>query len=143
MTRFPELIDATSALTALREVVDEMGPEHRYWGPVSDRFHEEEDCRYVNEDNTPDCLVARAAHRLGVPLEELRKYEHRSAIEMGPEPYRQRPRPEDAIPLFTEKAAQIMWAAQLAQDGNEPWRIALGAAERKFTELCGGEVEPR
>lgn len=136
-----DLIEAPAALRALREVVAEVGPDFQYHARPGSDHDLPTDCRYVNRDK-PDCIVAKALHKLGISVEELSQWEGTAVRAMCPSQFggnsalgvktylRCGPRP-----LLTDTAAQILWAAQNMQDANHTYGVVLEAAEAKAREL--------
>ena len=132
-----ELITATQAIEALRAVVAEAGPDHIYRIPKG-----YDTCRYVEQDadgqRVPSCGVAKALHRLGVPIEELTKWESLSADSMS--------REGDYLPpavaalggrtLTTPGAGRVFYAFQSKQDTNYSWGVALVRAEYEYAQLA-------
>ena len=136
-----ELITATQAIEALRAVVAEAGPDHIYRIPQGART-----CRYVEQTDglpVPSCGVAKVLHRLGVPLEELSKWEGVSTDTM------QWPTGDRMVPveaqargvtqLLTAGAATVLQAFQSKQDVNHSWGVALEWAEFEYAQLTEGD----
>lgn len=128
----PSLLDAPEVLRALREEVAETGRDHQYHGkgyaPNSTQVPRE--CNYVTAGK-PDCIVARALFRLGVPIAVLDQWEGVGAWGMCPANHVA----GHPTPLLTDNAASILDRAQGMQDRNHPWGSCLDAAEDRAREL--------
>ena len=109
-------ITTEKMLGALEKVVEEAGRDYTY--PLEDLAAFNDSCRYVI-DGRPACIVGRALHRLGVPIEDLSQVEDESA-------YR-------AIELLVNRGTvtvdgigpgDVASAAQSVQDRSPKWTAA-------------------
>lgn len=110
--RLPPPIDHLQVLALMAEVVNEVGPNFRYFDGRSDTVG----CRYVDVGDDgeakPSCLVARILHRHGVPLTELRRWECTGA-------HRMHLREGGRRALATRPAASLLAEAQIRQDADQ------------------------
>lgn len=118
-------ITAPQALQALKEVVAEA-PAGR------DTVYQDRgtggECYYVRY-GVPSCIVGRALHRLGVPIEVLQGLDTASMGDpIGASSLARRG-------VTTPDAAVVFANAQLAQDRGKTWGQALDAAQRCFDTL--------
>ncbi|MFD3952198.1 hypothetical protein ACFWRC_19505 [Streptomyces albidoflavus] len=108
-------------LDVMREVVAEAGEEFVYKSPTGLGI-----CLYVHRTfgggaDVPGCLVGQVLHRLGVPLDELSRYEAQLALTMAPKLV-DAGENEDLL-------TSALNNAQMTQDAGHPWGAALRAAE--------------
>lgn len=115
-------------MTTLAEVVGEA-PETTYRAPVHQRVVLIS-CYYVHtpapdsgNEPTPGCLIGHVLNRLGVPLDELRKLERRSAGAVM-----------DELGIGSQAVRDAMDAAQFRQDSRQTWAVALEHAERAMPQ---------
>ncbi|MFD9205936.1 hypothetical protein ACFVZM_06610 [Streptomyces sioyaensis] len=115
-------VDEETVLQTLRDVVAER-PEYVYEAPEHMRvMTTPASCFYVHtaEDDadTCGCVVGHVLNRLGVPLEEMKRYEGSSAYDMV-----------DELINTSESAILAMDAAQRYQDSGTPWGETLRRVE--------------
>ncbi|MFI5877558.1 hypothetical protein ACIBAH_35065 [Streptomyces sp. NPDC051445] len=111
--------------TALKEIVSER-PAYVYAAPEYMKDAEDINlplCFYVHNDadgnpESAGCGVGAVLHRLGVPLEELRKYEGRTARQML----------KEVISGIDRGTAVVLETFQGEQDEKTPWGEAYEAA---------------
>jgi hypothetical protein len=104
----------------LKEVVSER-PEYTYSAP--EYMLDGDFCFYVHQDQEGNnvgagCGVGVVLHRLGVPLEELRKHEGKSALQIL----------RLVVDGASRKTARILDNFQGAQDQKMPWGEAYAKA---------------
>lgn len=115
------VITNETAMQALRDVVAEVGPDYTY--PDSERDDLYHACRYV-ADGKASCIVGRALHKMGVPLEVLAEHELSSAEMVIRELI------DDGVIESNESEWATQYAfAQIAQDQRKTWGKALQEAE--------------
>lgn len=139
-------MDHHKAIELLREVVAEVGADHVYNAPIVRDSGAFGMCRYVHHDGnytdsiegdaTPGCIVGQALHRYGVSLEFLNQVEGLGADQIAIKEHLNRKHiPAHIDPPITEKAGQVLRAAQWEQDNGLPWGVALAKAEAEYTHL--------
>ncbi|MDH6123845.1 MULTISPECIES: hypothetical protein [unclassified Kitasatospora] len=112
-------------LETLREVVAER-PELVYEAPTHQRDDADPGmCFYVHydadgENPTAGCLIGTVYNRLGVPLEELARYEGRPANALGS---------GGLVQVSRAMTTLLVWV-QEDQDQGRTWAEALGRNER-------------
>lgn len=115
-------ITAEKLIDTLRAVANEK-PDHVYTAPA--HMDKNDSCYYVHtdpEDNqklSPGCLVGAALHRLGVPLEELKRHEGESAYALL----------DQLCPGVGHRARCFAGEVQALQDEGTAWGEAILAAE--------------
>jgi hypothetical protein len=124
-----EINDETFVQT-VRDLVTES-PDYIYSSPdhmKEGEFDADLTCFYVHMDEDgetsgPGCLVGKALHRLGIPLETLRGQEANGAREVIANLH---------LPL-TAKVRLFASTVQGHQDDGDPWAVALRRGERALT----------
>lgn len=128
-------IDKHSALSHLRAVVEEFGPEH------------EENCWYANIRDLhprPGCIVGQVFARVGVSAETLHELDGSGTGSEGTDIASLATRgvlKAHGIDL-TPDAVLILKAAQRKQDAGYNWGQALDEAEEKAAALPGAFYGP-
>lgn len=115
-------VDEETVLQTLRDVVAEQ-PEYVYEAPEHMQVATAPaNCFYVHtaKDGTETCgcVVGHVLNRLGVPLEEMKRYEGSSAYDMV-----------DELINTSESALLALDAAQGHQDIGTPWGETLRRVE--------------
>lgn len=118
-TTNPFTITKNKALDAMRKAVESESPDFIYGSRYVNG------CFYVSRGE-PACIVGRALHSLGVPIETL------SAMDVGMDGTITHPDTvqvlRDAGFLPTESALVVMRTAQMEQDAGSSWGEAMAAA---------------
>jgi hypothetical protein len=135
-------IDHHKAIEALRECVEERGPDFVYKDPVEGV--KAQSCFYWHYPVVPDawagsfqdreqpavepgCMIGLMLHKLGVPAEATRTYEEQAVFTMWDRP--------NGVFELTENAMEVCRAAQNRQDDGDRWGDALACAEEKYQEV--------
>lgn len=109
----PAAIDLKTAFALMKQVVEEVGPDHVYR-----RQPDVVRCQYVH-DTEPGCLVGHILHRHGVSLETLARHEGQSAAMF-------------VGTLATGEAAAMLSHAQSFQDAGLTWSETYRNTLRTF-----------
>lgn len=123
-------VTAQQVAETARAVVQEFGEGYVYTPPADDpRADEDGICLYVN-DGKPSCIVGHIVHRLGVPLEVLRR---EGDLHLDPKVSHE-PMTLSAGFLLPKLGAPdhvtaALNAGQIAQDTRETWGTALARIE--------------
>lgn len=117
MTNTPITISVPQVIRALELAVDKAGKDFVYVKP-----DENFGCVYVL-DGAPSCLVGNALHRLGVPIEQLKTHNTVTANTL------MEYLSGEGIIETSERATEVLRAAQSIQDQGYPWGAALLAAK--------------
>lgn len=116
----PEILDATTALRLLEEVVADFGED--YIDPTSDENGGA--CSYW-EGNMPGCIVGQVLHRHGYSDLDLQCFDAWGAVGID----------ENWPDILLEGGASILSAAQVLQDTGHSWGEALKAARSAYMEV--------
>lgn len=118
------MITTTDAqvLETLKQVVSER-PEYVYSAPEYMVGEMTASCFYVHVDEqgqavSAGCGVGALLHRIGVPLEELREHEGKTANQILPH----------VLTGVSRKTAHMLRTFQFLQDEREPWGEAYAEA---------------
>jgi hypothetical protein len=104
-----------------REVVAEK-PDYVYINPMGARAGDGANCYYVH-GNEPGCVVGAVLHRLGVPLEELARFESTNGYIVSA-----------TLTNMEDRTASFLRKLQWYQDNGRNWLTALSDAEATFPE---------
>jgi hypothetical protein len=126
-----KVIDVQDALDLLATEVEKAGADYVYERPNTGGIRR---CLY-EYNNQPSCLVGRAWHAAGVPVEDLR------AIDKGSGPIGAIEIRRVGPLVITDAAAEVFGAAQNAQDGGFTYGSALKDARRVAELVSDGNPE--
>lgn len=115
-------ITAEQALAGLRAAVAERGRDY------VDQLAANGACRYVI-DGGPSCIAATALFKVGVPVEELARWEGNSVRAMKAD---RRVDASGRMGFLTEDAVMVLTRAQQHQDVGRTWGEALDVSEGFF-----------
>lgn len=119
VTESRRIVTPSMALWALEEVVAEKGENYEY------PLHETGWVGFYVRNGEPSCVVACALHKLGVPVEELSKYEDTRIEEI----------PFIGNLYMGVTTRLIFAAAQHCQDTGDTWGDALDEATETFGRM--------
>lgn len=117
-----EVSQVKDILTTLRAVVAEYGDNYIY---PKKRFEGRSCCFYVYNAK-PDCLAAKVLHRLGVSIHILAQREQQDCTRFV----------ADNIG-YGSAALAVLRTAQVFQDTERTWGLALAEAEKYATDRFG------
>lgn len=117
-------ITKARAVEVLAAIVDEFGEDYRYVNPDGVAAASGVECMYVHGDK-PGCIAGHALHRLGVPLDAMKRIESETVCWTNMEAIGIR---ITDLEENYEDETNPLYAAQAAQDRGETWGEALSAA---------------
>lgn len=114
-------------IDAIRAIVAETGEDHVY-ERIDDGNDPHRSCWYVH-DGQPSCLIGRALHRIGVPLDLLARNEGTSALSLM----------EDigGFSYTVRLAADLAQDVQDGQDKGNTWGDALRVFDHRLFAVQG------